>query len=136
MTNTSNLPGEAMEAEYPLSLLRYELVDGSGGVGKFRGGMGLRRSFRVDAPCRLELQGARFTSAPWGLFGGGAGAMAQVFCNGEAAPAGGIAVLAAGDTVEIVTPGGGGYGPPGERDPDLAARDRREGRIMVLEGQA
>jgi len=47
LTNTSNLPVEALEVEYPLTVLRYELVDGSGGAGRSRGGMGLRRVYRA-----------------------------------------------------------------------------------------
>ena len=47
ITNTSNLPVEALEIEYPLTLMRYELVDGSGGAGRYRGGMGLRRVYRA-----------------------------------------------------------------------------------------
>ena len=70
MTNTSNLPVEALEIEYPLTLLRYELVDGSGGAGRYRGGMGLRRVYRAEAPCRVRVDIARRLSAPWGLFGG------------------------------------------------------------------
>ena len=65
MTNTSNLPAEALEGEYPLTLMRYELVDGSGGAGRQRGGMALRRVYRADRACRLRLDGARLHSAPW-----------------------------------------------------------------------
>ena len=50
MTNTSNLPVEALEVEYPPMVLRYELVDGSGGAGRFRGGMGLYAP-RRNATC-------------------------------------------------------------------------------------
>src|SRR5262249_31442284 len=55
LTNTSNLPVEALEIEYPLTLLRYELVDGSGGAGRHRGGVGLRRVYRAPADCHLRL---------------------------------------------------------------------------------
>ena len=70
VTNTSNLPAEALEGEYPLSLIAYELIDGSGGPGKYRGGMGLRRVYRAEALCRVRLDGTRIGSAPWGLAGG------------------------------------------------------------------
>src|SRR6185437_1039374 len=73
MTNTSNLPVEALEVEYPLTLLRYELVDGSGGPGRHRGGMGLRRVYRAEAECDLRLDGSRLFDAPWGLAGGSPG---------------------------------------------------------------
>ena len=86
LTNTSNLPVEALEIEYPLTLLRYELVDGSGGAGRYRGGMGLRRVYRAEAPCRVRVDIARRLSAPWGLFGGLPGGKADVVLRGGAAP--------------------------------------------------
>ncbi|MBW4090389.1 MAG: hydantoinase B/oxoprolinase family protein [Proteobacteria bacterium] len=130
MTNTSNLPVEALEIEYPLTLLRYELVDGSGGAGRQRGGMGLRRVYRAEAPCRLRLDGARLRSAPWGLEGGRPGGMGRfAFGPGVAPFQHGSGFLEAGQTVEIVTPGAGGYGPPEARDPAAVARDIAERRI-------
>jgi N-methylhydantoinase B len=130
MTNTSNLPVEALELEYPLTLLRYELVDGSGGAGQFRGGMGLRRVYRAEAPCRLRLDGSRLRSAPWGLAGGLPGGKGGfVFSPGVTPFDHGSGKLEAGQIVEIVTPGAGGYGSPAERDRAQVARDIAEGRI-------
>ena len=111
MTNTSNLPVEALEVEYPLTVLRYEFADGSGGAGRRRGGMGLRRVYRAEADCRLRLDGSRLLTPPWGLFGGmegGCGAFrlgpgVEPFVQGSGS-------LRAGDTVEVITPGAGGYG--------------------------
>jgi N-methylhydantoinase B len=124
MTNTSNLPVEALEVEYPLTVLRYELVDGSGGAGRHRGGLGLRRVYRAEADCQLRLDGSRFYTPPWGLDGGEAGGRAAFsFSNGVAPFTAGRGVLHAGDTVEIITPGAGGYCPAVERDPAAAARD-------------
>ena len=134
MTNTSNLPVEALEGEYPLTLVRYELVDGSGGLGKQRGGMGLRRVYRAEAPCRLRLDGARLQSAPWGLEGGGPGGMgAFTFSDGTALFVHGNGALAAGDMVTIVTPGAGGYGDPRLRAAEDRARDVREHRVLAAE---
>ena len=67
MTNTSNLPIEAMEMEFPLRIERYELVTDSGGPGKYRGGMGILRDMRLLADQRErvaaefapEISGAR-----------------------------------------------------------------------------
>ena len=137
MTNTSNLPVEALEIEYPLTVLRYELVDGSGGPGRHRGGMGLRRVYRAEAPSRLQLAGSRVLSAPWGLQGGlpgGKGGFAYgpgvtPFVLGQGA-------LAAGQVVEITTPGAGGYGPPAERDPQAVHRDVAEGRLSPAEARS
>jgi N-methylhydantoinase B len=131
MTNTSNLPVEALELEYPLTLLRYELVDGSGGDGTFRGGMGLRRVYRAEADCRLRLDASRLRSAPWGLLGGGPGGRSAFrFSPGVTPFDHGNGALRKGDVVEIVTPGAGGYGPPAGRHPDAVARDAREHRNL------
>ncbi|HWK45457.1 MAG TPA: hydantoinase B/oxoprolinase family protein [Stellaceae bacterium] len=130
MTNTSNLPVEALEGEYPLTLLRYELVDGSGGPGQYRGGMGLRRVYRAEADCRLRLDSSRLRSAPWGLAGGHAGGRADyVFGPGVTPFVEGGGMLRAGQTIEIITAGAGGYGPPALRDTAAVARDVAEGRI-------
>jgi N-methylhydantoinase B len=130
MTNTSNLPVEALELEYPLTLLRYELVDGSGGAGTFRGGMGLRRVYRAEADCRLRVDGSRLRSAPWGLLGGHAGGKGAFHFSEDVTPFDhGNGALRKGQIVEIITPGAGGYGPPERRDPALVRRDVVEGRI-------
>jgi N-methylhydantoinase B len=130
MTNTSNLPVEALETEYPLTLLRYELVDGSGGAGKWRGGMGLRRVYRAEAPCRVRIDGARFLSAPWGLAGGEPGGKAMVTLhNGAESFVRGHGALLAGEVIDITIAGAGGHGPAEERDPEMVARDLADGRI-------
>lgn len=127
MTNTSNLPVEALELEYPLTLMRYELVDGSGGAGRFRGGMAIRRVYRADHDCHVRVDGARILSAPWGLSGGLAGGMASVSAS---APLNhGSGMLRRGDLIAVVTAGSGGYGRPADRDPAAVARDLAERRI-------
>ena len=132
MTNTSNLPAEALELEYPLTLLRYELVDGSGGGGRHRGGMGLRRVYRAEAECRLRVDGSRLRSQPWGLAGGLPGGSGQ-FAYGPGVPPfrHGAGALKPGQVIEIVTPGAGGYGPPAERDPAAVRRDVAERRLAL-----
>lgn len=130
MTNTSNLPVEALENEYPITLRRYELVDGSGGAGEFNGGMGLRRVYRAEAPCRVQVMGARLSTQPWGLSGGDAGASGYFTLNGVRSGFEKSSVdLVAGDVLEIVTPGAGGYGSPAKRTPEAIAKDVRERRF-------
>ena len=135
VTNTSNLPVECLEMEYPLLVEEYGLVPGSGGAGKYRGGLGLRRTIRVlrgESTFLGTLDRGRF--APWGVFGGepgGTGALLRNAGTPDARTLGSkIAghVLCEGDTVTIVTPGAGGYGPPAERDRALRAGDAREGK--------
>jgi len=129
VTNTSNLPLEALEQEYPLTLLRYELIDGSGGLGKFRGGMGLRRTYRADEDCRVRVDVSRIRSCSWGLFGGGEGGGGGIVAGPGVSFERDRAVLKAGQWFEVVTPGAGGYGAPAERDPAAVARDLAEGVI-------
>ena len=130
LTNTSNLPVEALEREYPLTLLRYELVDGSGGAGQHRGGMGLRRVYRAESNCRIRFETTRQETAPWGLEGGLEGARSTFsFSRPSAEP--GISWMKPGDTAEISTPGGGGYGAPQQRDRQQVETDVREARLSA-----
>jgi N-methylhydantoinase B len=130
-TNTSNLPVEALETEYPLTLLAYELVEGSGGAGTHRGGMGLRRVYRAEAPCRVRLDTSRLRTPPWALAGGLPGACARLEFGPGVTPfgLGGRGGLEARQWVAVVTAGAGGYGPPEGRAPERVARDLAEGVI-------
>lgn len=131
LTNTSNLPVESLELEYPLTLLRYELVDDSAGAGTFRGGMGVRRVYRAEKACRFTVEGSRVASEPWGL-DGGTSARGTVLDFGDGRTEfGGMVDLKPGQIVSIITPGGGGYGDPAARDPAAVRRDLAEGRISA-----
>jgi N-methylhydantoinase B len=129
VTNTSNLPIEALETEYPLTLMRYELVEGSGGVGKFRGGMGMRRVYRADEDCRVRVDASRIQSQSWGLLGGGPGGHGGLECGPGVERLRDALQLKAGQWFAVVSPGAGGYGPPRERDPAAIALDLAEGAI-------
>ena len=105
MTNTANLPLEALDVEYPPTVLRHELVDGSSGAGRFCGGMGLRRVYRAEAECHLRLDGSRLLTLSWGLGGGHPGGQGAFrFGDGFEPFVNGSGILHAGQTVEIVTP--------------------------------
>jgi N-methylhydantoinase B len=130
ITNTSNLPVEAIEMEYPLRVVSYGLIPDSGGAGRYRGGMGLRRVIRpVGHDCLFNGAGERFRHRPWGVFGGGHGASGRfVHVDGD----GGEAVLdvkpsgvtvTPEESVIVETPGAGGYGPPGERSAEAVEED-------------
>jgi N-methylhydantoinase B len=133
VTNTSNLPVEALEAEYPLVVERYALVEDSGGPGTWRGGLGLLRQIRAeDHDCHAFVHGARGRSAPWGLFGGGDGGRCRIeYSAGVELPVNARTVLRHGQSVAIITPGAGGYGEPHRRDPALVRRDLEEGVISA-----
>jgi len=122
---------EALEVEYPLTLMRYELIEGSGGPGRFRGGMGLRRVYRAEAPCRVRVDLTRLRSVSWGLFGGLAGTSSRIVCGPGVVFENANADLQKGQWFEIITPGGGGYGPPAERSHAAIVRDLAEGDIDV-----
>ncbi|MET0727656.1 MAG: hydantoinase B/oxoprolinase family protein [Acidimicrobiales bacterium] len=118
MTNTRNTPIEALERAFPLRVLRYQLRTGSGGEGRFRGGEGIERDLEVLEDCTLSLITERRVSSPWGLQGGGAGAIGEnwLLRGGdetriERLPDKCTFRLVAGDVVRILTPGGGGWGP-------------------------
>jgi len=128
-TNTSNLPVEALEIEYPLKLLRYELVAGSGGPGQYRGGMGLRRVYQATHDCRVRVDITRQRSQSWGLFGGGPGGHGKIEAGPGVVFEGDNAVLKTGQWFAVVTPGAGGFGPPDKRDPAATARDLAEGVV-------
>jgi N-methylhydantoinase B len=91
--------------------------------------MGLRRVYRAERECRLRLDITRLNSRPWGLAGGlpGLGG-AWRFSQGVEFHAG-HCTLRAGDVVEVMTAGSGGYGPPEERSVEAVRRDIAEGAI-------
>lgn len=131
MTNTSNLPVESLEAEYPLMVEAYEFIEDSGGTGEYRGGMGIRRRIRVEAEdVHFWLDTSRQKSQPWGVFGGGPGASARCVLSDDATPVDhGYTVLQSGQWASIETAGAGGYGAPEER-PDATIRtDVVDGRV-------
>jgi N-methylhydantoinase B len=110
MSNTLNTPVEAFELEYPMRVERYELLYGSGGRGKHRGGDGIVRSVRVLEPASLSLLTDRRRHAPRGIEGGEPGEVGRNLLNDEELPPKVSRDLEDGDVVTIRTPGGGGYG--------------------------
>jgi N-methylhydantoinase B len=114
MSNTLNTPTEAFELEYPMRVERYELLYGSGGAGKHRGGDGIVRSVRVLEPASLSLLSDRRRHPPRGAAGGEPGAVGENLLNEEELSPKVSQELREGDVVTVKTPGGGGYGEPGE----------------------
>jgi len=134
MTNTLNTPIEALEIAYPLRVERYELRPGTGGRGRYRGGLGIRRDIRcIGHQPRASFLTDRRRSRPYGVAGGEAGSVGENALVREGAeialPAKGTVTMHAGDIVSVRTPGGGGYGDPEKREPQLRAKDAREGRL-------
>jgi N-methylhydantoinase B len=118
MTNTLNTPAEAMEYAYPLRVLRYEVRQNSGGIGKFQGGNGIIRDVQVLTEAQVTLLTERRDGRPYGLNGGQAGVSGQnvIIRDGIEIklPGKGSIDMLPGDILSIRTPGGGGYGQPKE----------------------
>jgi N-methylhydantoinase B len=133
--NTENAPVEETESNYPVRVVRLSLVDDSEGAGRFRGGLGLRKDFLFDRPTTFTVLSDRTKAGPAGAFGGHAGRVAEyvLIRGGEETrlPAKATVPLEAGDVVSYRTCGGGGYGPPEERDPARVLRDVLEDKVSV-----
>jgi N-methylhydantoinase B len=110
MSNTLNTPVEALELGYPLRVARYALRIGSGGGGRRRGGDGVVRELVALEPCRVSIVSDRRAHGPAGVDGGEDGEPGRNLVNGEPVDAKITRALAAGDSVTIETPGGGGFG--------------------------
>jgi N-methylhydantoinase B len=134
--NTENAPIEETEMNYPVRIVRYELVDDSEGPGKFRGGLGLRRDYEfLGGETSFTILSDRDRWGPSGLFGGMDGKKASyvVEKDGEARKVGSKTTfkLKPGEIVSYRTCGGGGFRAPEERDPALVLKDVREGKVSL-----
>ncbi|NGM35915.1 methylhydantoinase [Methylobacterium sp. DB0501] len=136
-------PVEVMEQYYPVLFRRFALREGSGGAGAHRGGFGVHYEvelLRGEARASFVMDHGRF--GPPGVLGGAAGApnVVRIHRNGETFTPLHLSkdqniAIRAGDRVEVMTPGGGGYGAPGTRDPALVARDLRRGYYRADEAK-
>ena len=136
--DTHNHPVEQMEAKYPMLFERHALREDSGGPGRYRGGLGTEQVVQARAPLNINVQVDRVHCAPWGLAGGGSGAGNQVSLR-----MGGKEItdlpnakvlmkrLNPGDAITIRAGGGGGFGPPHEREPERVAEDARQGYVSL-----
>ena len=119
MTNTKNTPIEALERAFPMRVLRYRLRRGSGGAGWSAGGEGIERDLLMLEDVTVSLITERRVSQPWGLAGGGPGAVGENWllpggdeARAEPLPDKCTLRLHAGDVLRMLTPGGGGWGTP------------------------
>lgn len=132
--NCANIPVEVHEAYNPVLIHRLEAIPDSGGAGTHRGGCGVRKDIELLADeATVTLLGDRHTRAPYGLFGGDAGALAQTILNPDGAAEELLskqnAVLRKGDVLSFRLSGAGGYGPAGNRDPAAVERDLTDGYV-------
>lgn len=141
--NQSNVPIEMIEAEYPLRVEQYAMVPDSGGAGRFRGGLAMVRDFRILAEeATLTVRSDKRRFPPFGLSGGGSGSPSWNIINpdkGERVlpvlttqPT----ILRRGDLFRHMISGGGGFGAPGERDPERVLQDVVLGRVSTAHARA
>ncbi len=136
VVNCRNAPIEIIETEFPVRVRRFELRTDSGGAGRFRGGLGYAREYEILAEwAALSVRGDRHRFAAWGVNGGSEGALGRFVVNPDRpderviqARTSGV-TLRRGDVLLLQTPGGGGFGAPGERDPEAVRADVADGYV-------
>lgn len=142
--NSKNESMEVWEARYPVQFERYEMIQDSGGAGRFRGGLGASRQLRVNLPTLITGCADRHRIGPWGL-GGGSDGLPNRFSVvrdgrdydlpalfGTRSPAKfSLLPLEPGDILDVSEAGGGGYGDPFERDPELVRLDVRDSYVSA-----
>ena len=131
--NLSNMPVEVMEAEHPVRIEDYSFVPDSCGAGRYRGGVGIRRSYRILADeALLQMRTDRVRFAPYGLSGGEPGGKSRNFMeigNERTALPGKITTtVGKGHVIIHEQAGAGGFGDP-------LARRSRTGGEDVLDGK-
>jgi N-methylhydantoinase B len=131
----TNVPNEFLERYFPLRIERYSTEPDSGGPGLHRGGNGIHMTYRFLEPGMIAIHDDRWFTYPWGVNGGKPGARARKVlekADGTQAIVGNKVedvAVEAGDQLHFITWGGGGWGDPLERDPELVAREVREGLV-------
>jgi len=136
-SNLTSMPAEFMEMTSPFRILECKLYKDSGGAGKYRGGLSLRKSFKLlRGSCSITFRGERHISPAFGLFGGLPGALAKGWIirkTGEEVPipSKGDYTLNEGDVIGFCSSGSGGYGDPLEREPESVLRDILDERVSL-----
>lgn len=138
--DTHNSPIESVEAKFPVMVDRFALREGSGGAGKFRGGLGIERKVSARSPLTFNAEVDRMHCTPWGLEGGrdGFGNQVSLHLNEGAKtdfPNAKIMMqrLRPGEGFSACSGGGGGFGAPIERDPARVLHDVIEDYIGLDE---
>lgn len=134
--NLSNMPVEVMEAEHPVRIEDYALVPDSCGAGRYRGGVGIRRSYRILAPeALLQIRTDRVKFLPYGLAGGEPGGPSSNYMeiggSRRDLPSKITTTVGADTLVVHQQAGAGGFGDPLERDPAVVLDDLLDGKITA-----
>jgi N-methylhydantoinase B len=130
-SNVSNVPIEVIERNSALFVHRKQLRPGSGGEGRFRGGLGQEIHFEIrsETPVGMIFIAERCRYPAPGFRGGGNGLKGEVRIDDQIVDHRRNIVLKNGQTVTLRTPGGGGFGMPAERDPQAVADDALGGYV-------
>jgi N-methylhydantoinase B len=126
------IPVEATESVAPVMFRRREFREGSGGVGRFRGGLGqvIELGGADGKPVAMLCNFERINNPARGRDGGGMGAPGRVtLVSGQPIRSKGRQTIVGGDFIRLELPGGGGFGDPAERGPDQVAADVADGLI-------
>ncbi|GMN04272.1 hydantoinase B/oxoprolinase family protein [Erythrobacter sp. MTPC3] len=131
----TNVPNEFLERYFPLRIERYSTEPDSGGAGLHRGGNGIHMTYRFLADGAIAIHDDRWFVPPWGVNGGHPGARAQKVlerADGTTEIVGNKiedVEVKAGELLHFITWGGGGWGDPLERDPELVGLEIRQGLV-------
>jgi N-methylhydantoinase B len=137
VSNMSNTPIEILEMSFPLRVEEYALVPDSGGAGRYRGGLGVRRAWRVlGNAAHAAVCCERTLTPPFGLDSGLPGGPARLMLipprgNARRLTSKGGFSAPMDSLVVVEAPGSGGYGLPAERDPAVLADDVRDGYVSL-----
>ena len=135
--NTRNNPIEDVETHYPLRVVRYEMRENSCGPGQWRGGAGSIRNVMLLSPGHASIEGDGHRHAPWGIFGGKDGSTGDLTLEDSTGIRRHLPAMISnlslkpGDILRTVSPCGGGYGNPFEREPALVLDDCLNGLLSV-----
>ena len=132
-TNTSVTPVEVVETGTAIRVAKKEIIQDSGGAGKYRGGCGQWQEVELltEAPVTISVRADRTRNPAKGAAGGGPGSCTRVLLNDKEINSKGITVGHKGDRLRVMTPGSGGYGDPLERDPQRIAVDVANGLVSA-----
>jgi N-methylhydantoinase B len=134
-SNAMIAPIEIIESEFPTRVQKFDLIADSGGAGRFRGGLGIRREYLNLEDARFSIRSMKHVIPPNGCAGGGTGRPGDIWINPGTAEAKRLPTryadypLRKGDVFRLDTPGGGGYGDPLQREPERVLADIREGAV-------
>ncbi|MEM6584297.1 MAG: hydantoinase B/oxoprolinase family protein, partial [Pseudomonadota bacterium] len=134
----TNVPNEFLERYFPMRIERYSTEPDSGGAGLHRGGNGIRMTYRFLADGKIAIHDDRWFVPPWGVNGGHPGARAKKLlerADGSTTVVGNKVEdveIKEGDLLHFITWGGGGWGDPLERDPELVGLEIRQGLVTPI----